>query len=296
MNLLKRGLLVSTTLTLAFSATRLVHADSPTPAKCGEAFEASQQLSKSGKLLAALDQLIICAQPSCPQFLTRECTSTFERITTALPTITLIARDSAGAPLVDVVVSMDGEKVADKISGLAVPVDPGLHKFSFEREDKTTVIVSALISEGDKNKPVVADFKAPEPKPAAVTAPKSAEPPPPLPAKAGIPSATYALGGLALAALTTGVVFRIVGSIEYNNLVDQCGRSCQDSQVDKVKAKYTISTIGFAVGAGALLAAGVVLAVGSGNRSGAEHPRASAWSVRPVVTDRGAVGFVEGHF
>jgi hypothetical protein len=280
----------------ALIAPRVARAEPPTSEACVEAFQESQRLSKSGKLLAALDQLIICAQPSCPQFLTRECTTTFERIKSSLPTVTFVARNSAGEPLVDVVVTMDGKKLADKIEGLAVPVDPGLHEFTFQRGEEKAVTVSTLVSEGERNKQVVAEFAAPEPQPAPVPAKAAATPPPAPEPKKGIPTATYVLGGVGIAALATGITFRLLGSSDYNELVADCGRSCEQSDVDRVKTKYTISSIGLGVGAGALVAAGVVLLVGGRGDGPAERASASTWSVRPAFSSREAGGFVEGHF
>jgi hypothetical protein len=286
--------LFAMTLTLLLAGPRTAWAEGPTSAACGEAFEESQRLTKSGKLLASLEQLIICAQPTCPQFLTKECTTTFERIKSNLPTITLVARDGAGVPLVDVVVTMDGKKLADKIGGLAVPVDPGLHEFTFEHGGKT-VAMSALVSEGERNKQVVAEFVAPEPEPAAVPAQPAAPPPAPEP-KGGVPTATYVLGGVGLAALATGITFRLVASSDYNSLVADCGRSCQQSDVDSLKTKYTISSVGLGVGAGALVAAGVVLLVGGAGSKPSERASTTTWSIRPQFSGREAGGFVEGRF
>jgi hypothetical protein len=296
MKLLHYGLFAMT-VAVSLTLPRTARAEGPTSAACVEAFQESQRLSTSGKLLASLDQLIICAQPSCPPFLTRECTTTFERIKSSLPTVTFVARNSAGEPLVDVVVTMDGKKVADKIEGLSVPVDPGLHQFTFQRGEEKAVTVSALVSEGERNKQVVAEFAAPEPEPAPVpvkAAPTSAPPPEPEPKKR-VPTATYVLGGVGIAALATGITFRLLGSSDFNELVADCGRSCEQSDVDRVKTKYTISSIGLGVGAGALVAAGVVLLVGGGDGP-SERASASTWSVRPAFSSREAGGFVEGHF
>ena len=105
------------------------------------------------------------------------------------------------------------------------------------------------------NPPAALDATSPD------TAPAAPDSKPPAPTThSGVPAATYVLGGIGVAALATGVVFRAIGAEQYNALAEDCGTACTDAQVDPVKAKYTISNISLGVGAGALVAGGVMLA------------------------------------
>jgi len=272
---------------------KLARAEPPTPAQCSDAFEESQRLSKKGKLQASMEQLVICGQPSCPQFLARECSSSYETTRMRLPTVNLQARDAEHRPLADVTVSMDGAKLVDRIAGVGLLVDPGLHEFVFEGAGFKPATVRIVIAEGQKNQPVVATL---EPVPVAPPPPtfKAALPPAPPPHK-GIPTATYVLGGIGVAALATGTIFRVIGSSDYSDLESRCGHACPPNDVDPVKTKFTISTIGFGVGAAALVAAGVVFVIGGDDHPKDDHAR-SGLSLRASCTGSGAAAFLEGSF
>jgi hypothetical protein len=252
----------------------------PNLPQCAEAFEKAQLLSKQGKLTPALEQLLLCAQASCPAFLAKECTANYDRIKASLPTVTLIARRSEAEPLVDVKVSVDGKPLVTRIDGLSVPVDPGVHEFVFELEGEAPVTVKVLLAEGEKNKPVVAEFRPPPP-PAPVAAEPAPPPPRPAPAaeKPGfrVPAAAYVLGGIGIAGLGVGVAFRALGAEDYNTLAESCGHNCAQPDVDAAKRKYLISHVGLGVGAAALVATGVVLYLGQGS---ATEPERSAFGFR----------------
>src|SRR3954468_12343540 len=115
-----RPTIVALLLTAALCYVQPARADDDAAAaKCADAFDASQRLSQVGKLQEALQELLVCAQPTCPGFLSRECTTDYERIKLSMPTVTLLANDAKGSPLPAVVVSVDGKRIADHIAGLA---------------------------------------------------------------------------------------------------------------------------------------------------------------------------------
>lgn len=296
----KRPMIGAALLSAVFSYVGVANADdsASAAAQCAEAFESSQRLSQAGKLKGALEQLIVCAQPTCPAFLTRECASTFERIRLSLPTVTLVATDAAGAPLADVVVTIDGEPVTDAIAGLAIPVDPGLHQFVFERPGDPPVTINLLISEGEKNKRVVAVLGPPAAPaaPAPTPPPPVASSPPAQETSFRIPTATYVFGGVGVAALGVGGAFRIIGAAEYNELAEDCKTRCTDAQVDRVKTRYLISNVGLGVGAAALVTAGVFLAV-DGRSTTSELGSQRRFLAVPVFLEGGgAAGILSGAF
>lgn len=256
-------------------------------------------LSKQGKLTPALEQLLVCAQASCPPFLAKECTANYDRIKTSVPTVTLIARRSETEPLVDVKVSVDGKPLVTRIDGLSVPVDPGVHEFVFEHEGDAPVSVRVLLAEGEKNKPVVAEFRvAPPPPPAAKEPAPLAPTRPPAPEPAGfrVPAAAYVLGGVGIVGLGVGITFRALGAEDYNTLAESCGHRCEQSEVDAAKRKYLISHIGLGVGAAALVASGLVIYFGQ-ERASEPVSSATAFRAGPVLLEGNTPGaLVSGSF
>lgn len=297
----KRPMIVAALVSAALSYVGAAKAtdEAPTQAQCADAYDASQRLSQAGKLKSALEQLIVCAQTTCPRFLSQECTATFERVKLNLPTVTLVATDAQGSPLVDVIVTVDGQRVTEHIEGLATPVDPGLHEFVFEHAGDPPVTVKVLISEGEKNKPVVAAFgRQPAPTESTATAPS---PPvdstrPAQKTSSGVPIATYVLGGVGVAALGVGVAFRLIGAADYDALEKDCKTTCAPSQVDPVKTKYTISTVSLGVGAAALVTAGVFFLVDRASHK-AELASRHRLQVQPIyLAGGGAAGMIQGAF
>jgi hypothetical protein len=258
--------------------------------KCSAAFESAQRLQTQGKLRESQAKLIECSQSTCPTFLVRECVSLYDRVTSSIPTITLVARDEAGNPLTDVVVGVDGATLAENIDGRAFSLDPGVHEFQFTYQGKV-VNVRQLLSEGEKNKPVVAEFVLQASPPGTATPPDAGTKPEGSKG-GGIPTATYILGGVGIAALGGGLAMRLVAAGNYNELLDTCNPNCSSGKVASVRTQYVISTVGFGVGAAALVGAGVIWAIGSGG-SGSE-PDQAGLTLTPVVSRHGAFAVLQG--
>ena len=117
---------------LTVVAARSADAADPTTAECLSANEASLTARSQQKLRDARAKLLTCAAPSCPRDVRDECTRGINEINAALPTIVFEAKDDAGADLIAVKVTMDGEVLTDHLEGTAIAVDPGAHTFAFE--------------------------------------------------------------------------------------------------------------------------------------------------------------------
>lgn len=270
-------------------------AEPPTPTECSAAYEESQRLSNKGKLQGALEQLVVCAQPSCPQFLAKECSSDYELVSKRVPTIIVRVQDATGKPLTEARVSMDGAVMSNSLGGAALPVDPGIHEFTFEQQGFQPATLRVVVAEGQKNQPVVAKLET-----LPVASPPAAPPvpskPKARPSSTGskrIPTASYVLGALGIAGLATGTAFRLIGADSYNDLEARCGRACPPDDVDPVKTQFTVSSIGFGIGAAALVAAGVVLVVGSDPEPRTDVATAR-WSIRAVYAPGGGAALFEG--
>ena len=90
----------------------------------------------------------MCVQPSCKDFIVKDCSDWLGEVKTALPTVVPVAVDPTGNALVDVKVSMDGAQLVAKIDGRSVEVNPGLHSFVFEMADGTKAQKNVLVAEG----------------------------------------------------------------------------------------------------------------------------------------------------
>jgi hypothetical protein len=71
-----------------------------------------------------------------------------------MPTVVVAAKDAAGHDVVEVTITMDDHPFATRLTGEAVPMNPGLHAFHFETKDGTRVDHRVLVREGAKNQAV----------------------------------------------------------------------------------------------------------------------------------------------
>jgi hypothetical protein len=242
-----RRLFGRATVGLALGASLLVDAAIVRAAddrqSCDDSYVQAQRLRKAGKLRAAHDQLLVCARPTCPSFVTKDCTAWLTEVEKQLPTIVVTAKDVQGNPVTQVTVFMDDEKLTDQLDGRGISVDPGPHKMRYEYQGNT-VTRDVVVAEGAKDQPLTAEFAPPQPSP-----PKEQPPtPPPATSSGGIPTATYVLGGVAVAGLLLFTYFGI------KDLSDQgCKPNCTQDQADSVHTNAHLADISLLVG---LLAGG----------------------------------------
>ncbi|MGO9712293.1 MAG: hypothetical protein ACLQBL_25750 [Polyangiaceae bacterium] len=187
-------LLVATALT---SATATIappsFAANPTTPECLDASERAVSLKSTHKLRDARAQFLVCAAATCPSDVRAECQRRVGEMSAAIPTLVFEAKDADGSDLTAVTVSMDGQRLADKLEGIALALDPGAHEFLFEVAGRDPVRKTLVLNEGEKDRrepivftksaepappvPAAAPLPPPEPPPAAAVAPEPAPPP-----------------------------------------------------------------------------------------------------------------------
>jgi hypothetical protein len=257
----------------------------------------------------AREQFRICGRQQCPGMVQQDCGTWLGEVEKSLPTVVLSAKSPGGADLVDVQVSVDGQPLATKLDGQAVPTNPGPHLFHFALRDGTQLDQQVLVKEGEKNRAVVAVLG----KPAEASSPPT--PPPPAPEQPAAPEAPkpvaespvatgkapstlktlgWVAGGLGVVGLGVGTVAGILA------IGDKGGAHCVQNVCDPgslsgLKTAAAISDVGLIAG-GVLLAGGaaLILFAPSGPRGGSE----SGVSVRvaPSWVQNGGGVVVGGRF
>jgi len=222
---------------------------------CVAAHEQAQTLRTQKKLHAAREKFVACAKSDCPVVLRKECTEQMEQLESSAPTVALEAIDDKGMGDPQVKVTIDGLVVADKLTGGALPVEPGEHVFRFERaSDGKAIEQRVLVVEGEKNKKIVADYQALLPKPE--TPPATPQPGP----EKKVPVLAYVAGGVAVLGLGSFAFFSISGRSEESDAAKRCEPRCTDSDLSPIKRDYLIGDISLGVAIVAAAAA-VVLAL-----------------------------------
>ncbi len=235
--------------------------------QCIAAYEATQKLRKEGKLGAAQEKALFCAQDGCPAMVRDDCTSWATEIDKNEPSVMLIVTDGSGKELVDVKVEVDGVVVRQRLDGKALPLDPGSHTLRFSAEGLPSVDQTVVAHEGEKNKSVTVKLAAPS------SATTSAERP--------TPSTVYVFTAVGAVGVLGFGVFGLMGNSKKSEL-DACKPNCASSDVDAVKSKYRLADISLGVGVVSLGTA-LVLYLTRGDSTPAATTTDVSFDVRPVV-------------
>lgn len=215
-----------------------------------------------------------------------------------LPYLTLVrnARTPAGAR-----VRMDGVELGEASFGVPLPLDPGAHELVLVAPDGTQERIPFLLKEGLRS-----DLPVQFTPPAAPSPPQSSEPA----TDDAVSSAPhdgesrrtwgYALGGIGVAGVVTGVVAGAVTLSKKSTANDHCNdllRQCDDTGVAANKSGKTfgvVSGVGFGVGI-AGLAAGAFLLLTAADPPAVAHshlPKLGSVTVNPQLGWASGTGFL----
>jgi len=120
--------------------------------RCVDANTHAQALHREGRLVEARQELMRCADPSCPRLVRDDCTQLLDDLDRAQPTIVFDVKDDAGHDLTEVKVQIDGRPFTDLLNGVALIADPGAHVFTFEAAGRRPATQQVVVREGEKNR------------------------------------------------------------------------------------------------------------------------------------------------
>ena len=150
---------------------------------CAAAWRAAVEHQKNGQLNEARDLFAACRQAACLPAVRKECSKQYDQMETDIPSVVAVVTDDAGEPRTDVEVKCDGKVVAASLDGRSVPVDPGVHEFSFCKDGEVFATQKIMVAEGQHHRLISASVPPPpgsEPKkatpPVAKRAAKGATP------------------------------------------------------------------------------------------------------------------------
>lgn len=226
----------------------------PSAKECIQANERAIELRDAHSLRQAREQLLVCASPSCPGEVRGECERLVVVVTNEIPSVVFAAKDGSGRDRVSVRVLVDGSPVTERLDGTPLVLDPGTHTFRFEAPGEKPVETSALVREGEKNRPIQVTIGAP---PSPVATPRRRNP---AFRTAGVAAAALGVGGLVV-----GVVTGLVANDAWSRSQTNCASPTNCPSYPTALADHdtasdfaTVSTIAFVAG-GISLAVGGVL-------------------------------------
>jgi hypothetical protein len=218
-----------TTLTLVSTAA----ADA---ASCADAHLAGQVARSEGRLLQAREHFTTCGSESCPGVLRSECGQLLEEVSRELPALIVVAKDEAGADVLDYQVFIDG--VAIPNSSLGTPLDPGTHALRVTAPGFGSEALSVSLRVGEQRRRLDVRLRREE-----VVEERPVWP-------------LFVFGGVAAAGASTFVIAGLAARNSEREL-ETCAPSCEQDRVDSVETKYVVANVGLGVGLAALASGGV---------------------------------------
>ena len=220
-------------------------------AACLDSYVKAQKLRQDAKLRTAMSELAKCSREACPAMIRAECTKWQTETEQSIPSVVFSVHGPDGSDLTDVKVTMDDEVLASDLKGTAINVDPGPHRFLFERPGNAPKELKLVVLlEGEKRRKIDVVLAAADRAPAAT--PVTLPPPPPAKGEKGedapsgpsrpIPTSVFVLGGIGIAAFGGFVGFALSGYSGKSDL-DDCKPFCSKDQIDDNKTTFLISDI-----------------------------------------------------
>lgn len=213
--------------------------------ECVKAAEDAQSQRSSHQLRAARLKFLLCAQPTCPAVVRNDCAGWLADVDKVMPSVVVQARDTRGVELTDIRVSVDGDVLAERLDGLAIPVDPGVHLFQFERAGVPALRQQILIREGEKGRALPITLAALPTQPALPDRPPHRTPP-----------LTYVFGGLAVGGFAGWAYFGLKGIHDAHEIAGMpCAptKTCDAGLVAAARRELIAGDVAMVVG---LLSAG----------------------------------------
>jgi len=235
--------------------------------QCIAAAESGQQLRSAGKLRDARKAFAPCTERACSPVIRRDCGRWIDEIDSAMPTFTVRLQDEHGADVNDGKVLVDGEPLAGAGDGHATAIDPGMHRFVWQR-DGGDVTEEQVMREGEHNRVVVLQV------PAAAGPPKAETPAAPPETKSPLP---WIVGTAGVVLMASGGVFWGLGLHDRSSLSSSCAgaHACVQSDVDASRTKLIVGDVLVGVGVVALAGAVYLFLRQSGAASSASASTAS---------------------
>lgn len=219
---------------------------------CANAFQATQELRKSGKLLEAREQAVSCGQGSCPEIIGKKCREWVPELDAIIPSVVVTVKDTGGKDSSTATLQIDGEPHA--LDGRAIQLDPGQHVFVAQLPGEEPLREEILIGQGESSRRVELSYA---PAAGSEAGPGDSGDR----ARGGIHPLVYVGFGVAGAGIIAGAVTGGLALAGGSDIQDNCNdKLCPPSEregYDRSLLLAHVSTVSFAV-AGAGAAVGIV--------------------------------------
>jgi hypothetical protein len=289
----------------------------PKPTKdkhaCTNIYKTAQERQHAGKVREAVQLLSTCTA-SCNPAQKKKCATVSSRLEADIPSIIPGFTDDTRT---DVQVRMDGELLTSRLDGRALPVDPGVHEFTFITEKGIVATQRVSIERGQHGQPIsvalhasdkrgrkettaTAEPKATLASPALIRPSLYSASPDAAPAsdesrkRLGPPTLAFVTGGVGVVGLGTALLLNIWARQDNSDLQAACSPNCPSASVDHVRKLYFAADVSLGVG---VVGLGLASYLFLKPRYATENPPTrAAYTVDVQPTPSGAFATVSGVF
>jgi hypothetical protein len=246
-------------------------------------YDTAAALEEAGKLRQARDMFLSGAKARCIAPIRQRCMNRYKQLEADIPSIVPTVAGEDGEPRVDVQVSIDNELLTSHLDGRSLPIDPGMHEFTFRIDGKVVGTEKIMIVQGQRNRPISIAMRADksgeavlelEKREPEALAPETAEPERAKPEKTkpersapersasdsepvdsrgprGPGAIPYVVGTVGFVGLASAGLLTYWGRKD-NDLLARCAPNCSPDSVDHVRHLYVAADLSLGVGAAAL--------------------------------------------
>jgi hypothetical protein len=204
-----------------------------------------------GRYRDARARLLECVNAQCGGDVRRRCASTLQKMDSVTPSIVVRAEDANGNDVTDVSVKLGDELLVKSLDGMAIPVDPGQHRFVFERAGQEPVVQTLTIQRGEKFRSIDVQIGPPstdtEHTALGADAPASRS--------TGRWVAGGSLIGVGAVGLAAFTWLGLSARATEKELQRTCKPECTKARVDAMGTRYLLANVSLGVGVAALGAA-----------------------------------------
>ena len=201
---------------------------------CARAYEGAQENRLEGRLRAASENLLACTQDSCPAFIRHDCARWLDEVQAAQPTVVFVARRE-GRELDAVSVTCNGQRVARRLDGRAIELDPGKQSCRFQASGSAPVTQVLMVLEGQKNRLIEVEL------PAGTDTPSDGS-------RASLRPAPLILAGAGVLGVAGFAALGLSGLRAEHHLRDSCAPDCPASDVQSVRVRYRLADVSLGIG------------------------------------------------
>lgn len=217
------------------------------------AVEQTEAMREEGRYREARARLLECVNAQCGGDVRRRCAATLQKLDAVTPSIVVRAEDELGNDVTDVAVALGDEPLVSTLDGMAIPVDPGEHRFVFRRPGYEPVTQTLTIQRGEKFRSIDVQFGT---QPGGTL--RAVEVDDASSSSSGRWVASASLIGVGVAGLT-GFTWLGLKARSREKDLELCKPECSKGSVSGVRQRYVMANVSGAVGVLALGAATYLL-------------------------------------